>query len=472
MPRSGMRTRRDFIFIGRGVGMAVAMEGALKLKEISYIHAEGYAAGELKHGAIALIEEGRPGRRDPDRADALRQDAGERRRGARHGARTRSSSRRRVTSARSGSGQRDLRGAVDEAAADADPRHDPAAAPCLLRREGAWTVARQAAEPREERHGRVRCANRCAHPQTRRDGACRRATIDAGTPVEVLMDRAGRAVRAHSHPGRGRTLRPKALVVCGKGNNGGDGFVVARRLAEEGLGVICMVTFDARKAKGASAHHLALMQQAGVTPRAFEPEVAEKNFDVVVDAIFGTGFSGKPRGVPAKAIKALDGLPNVVAVDIPSGVDGLTANVEDGAIHAVVTVAMAAQKLGTVLLPGPRTRGAWRSPTSVSTCRAGSTATRTLRPIDRVHTSSWSRSGTCRRPLSHGRWEPTSGRPARSRSSPDPTRCVERRSSVLSARSAWEPAMRRWGRARRCNRRLRCRSRSSCAGRSRPWRPG
>jgi glucosamine--fructose-6-phosphate aminotransferase (isomerizing) len=51
---------RDFIFIGRGVGTAVAMEGALKLKEISYIHAEGYAAGELKHGAIALIEKGVP----------------------------------------------------------------------------------------------------------------------------------------------------------------------------------------------------------------------------------------------------------------------------------------------------------------------------------------------------------------------------------------------------------------------------
>ncbi|MGH2786274.1 MAG: glutamine--fructose-6-phosphate transaminase (isomerizing) [Actinomycetota bacterium] len=50
----------DVIFIGRGVGMAVAMEGALKLKEISYIHAEGYAAGELKHGAIALIEPGVP----------------------------------------------------------------------------------------------------------------------------------------------------------------------------------------------------------------------------------------------------------------------------------------------------------------------------------------------------------------------------------------------------------------------------
>jgi glucosamine--fructose-6-phosphate aminotransferase (isomerizing) len=51
---------KDFLFIGRGVGHCVAMEGALKLKEISYIHAEGYAAGELKHGAIALIEPGVP----------------------------------------------------------------------------------------------------------------------------------------------------------------------------------------------------------------------------------------------------------------------------------------------------------------------------------------------------------------------------------------------------------------------------
>ena len=48
---------RDVLYIGRGTGYAVALEGALKLKEISYIHAEGYAAGELKHGPIALIDE-------------------------------------------------------------------------------------------------------------------------------------------------------------------------------------------------------------------------------------------------------------------------------------------------------------------------------------------------------------------------------------------------------------------------------
>jgi glutamine---fructose-6-phosphate transaminase (isomerizing) len=48
---------RDVLYIGRGTGFALALEGALKLKEISYIHAEGYAAGELKHGPIALIDE-------------------------------------------------------------------------------------------------------------------------------------------------------------------------------------------------------------------------------------------------------------------------------------------------------------------------------------------------------------------------------------------------------------------------------
>lgn len=51
---------RDVLYIGRGACYPLAMEGALKLKEISYIHAEGYAAGELKHGPIALIDEGVP----------------------------------------------------------------------------------------------------------------------------------------------------------------------------------------------------------------------------------------------------------------------------------------------------------------------------------------------------------------------------------------------------------------------------
>jgi glucosamine--fructose-6-phosphate aminotransferase (isomerizing) len=50
----------DFLFLGRGIMFPIALEGALKLKEISYIHAEGYAAGEMKHGPIALIDEKMP----------------------------------------------------------------------------------------------------------------------------------------------------------------------------------------------------------------------------------------------------------------------------------------------------------------------------------------------------------------------------------------------------------------------------
>lgn len=55
-----MANAKSVLFLGRHVGFPVAMEGALKLKELAYIHAEGFAAGELKHGPIALIEEGQP----------------------------------------------------------------------------------------------------------------------------------------------------------------------------------------------------------------------------------------------------------------------------------------------------------------------------------------------------------------------------------------------------------------------------
>ena len=48
---------RDVLYLGRGTDYPLALEGALKLKEISYIHAEGYAAGEMKHGPIALIDD-------------------------------------------------------------------------------------------------------------------------------------------------------------------------------------------------------------------------------------------------------------------------------------------------------------------------------------------------------------------------------------------------------------------------------
>ncbi len=55
-----LKTVRDVLYVGRGISFPIALEGALKLKEISYIHAEAYAAGELKHGPIALVDDGVP----------------------------------------------------------------------------------------------------------------------------------------------------------------------------------------------------------------------------------------------------------------------------------------------------------------------------------------------------------------------------------------------------------------------------
>ena len=57
---SRFHARTDFLYLGRGINYPIALEGALKLKEISYIHAEGYPAGEMKHGPIALIDERMP----------------------------------------------------------------------------------------------------------------------------------------------------------------------------------------------------------------------------------------------------------------------------------------------------------------------------------------------------------------------------------------------------------------------------
>ena len=58
--RRSSATARDFLYLGRGIHFPIALEGALKLKEISYIHAEGYPAGEMKHGPNALIDETLP----------------------------------------------------------------------------------------------------------------------------------------------------------------------------------------------------------------------------------------------------------------------------------------------------------------------------------------------------------------------------------------------------------------------------
>jgi ADP-dependent NAD(P)H-hydrate dehydratase / NAD(P)H-hydrate epimerase len=182
--------------------------------------------------------------------------------------------------------------------------------------------------------------------------AADKAAISAGTPGEVLMDRAGKAVaRAAIRLASGRYGK-RFVVVCGKGNNGGDGFVAARELRRAGAAVRCLSVGDADEAKGDARVHLDRMQAAGVRLDDFDAALLEKS-DVIVDAIFGTGFRGVAEGEPARAIDAINrtAIP-VIAVDIPSGVAGDTGSVSGPAVEAQLTLAMAAEKVGTAVGAG------------------------------------------------------------------------------------------------------------------------
>ena len=183
------------------------------------------------------------------------------------------------------------------------------------------------------------------------------ATISSGASAETLMDRAGRAVARAVIQVAGGRYGTRVAVVCGKGNNGGDGFVAARVLHNEGLGVTCALAFDPAEAKGPAAHHLALLRRSGCRIAPFEARCLE--VDVIVDAVFGTGFSGEPRGPAADALGAMihavqgeevledeEGAyavpavwptPRVVSIDVPSA----------GWVPADLVVALGAEKIQT-----------------------------------------------------------------------------------------------------------------------------
>ena len=178
------------------------------------------------------------------------------------------------------------------------------------------------------------------------------AAISSGTPAVVLMERAGRSVARTARRVAGGAYGRRAAVVCGKGSNGGDGFVAARYLARAGMSVTCMAVLDAQRSKAAAGRHLELMETEGVALRPFSERLLSGS-NVVIDAIFGTGFKGRPEGDAAIAIEAINAVPApVVSVDIPSGVDGASGVSRGVSVQASVTVAMGAEKLGTANSPG------------------------------------------------------------------------------------------------------------------------
>jgi NAD(P)H-hydrate epimerase len=187
-------------------------------------------------------------------------------------------------------------------------------------------------------------------------GAADARTIEAGTPGAVLMDRAGRAVARSAIRVLGGRYGRRAVVVCGKGNNGGDGFVAARELARQGVRVRCIFVGDPAEVKGDAAQHRDAFVAGGGRVETFRDELGPA--DVLVDALFGTGFKGSAEGAAAAAIDAMnEHSAPTIAVDIPSGVDGTTGAVRGPATDAHTTVVMGAQKLGTATGAGAERAG-------------------------------------------------------------------------------------------------------------------
>jgi NAD(P)H-hydrate epimerase len=138
------------------------------------------------------------------------------------------------------------------------------------------------------------------------------------------------------------------LVLCGPGSNGGDGFVVARRLDDADWPVRVALLVPREQLQGAAAHHAMLWHGPveELTPAALD------GAELVVDAIFGAGLSRGLEGVVAQtlAAAAARSLP-MVAVDVPTGLMGDTgANV--GAVPCVLTVTCFRKKPGHLLQPG------------------------------------------------------------------------------------------------------------------------
>ncbi len=193
--------------------------------------------------------------------------------------------------------------------------------------------------------------------------ADRRTSEEFGTPLQILMERAGAAVSLFCrriYPGATRVL-----VICGRGNNGGDGLVAARHLQAAGVSVRVLVggggefrgeaaeTFEQLR-RNAAGVQIEELREGGEQQRV-QNGVAWA--ELIVDAVVGTGFKSPLRGWAVAVKQCLDSVETrVVAVDLPSGwdADATTENL-DGAFRADAVVTFTTPKLAHVfghLTPG------------------------------------------------------------------------------------------------------------------------
>ncbi len=190
-----------------------------------------------------------------------------------------------------------------------------------------------------------------------------RKTIDeVGIPGPELMENAGRGIaEGIIEDLLGASLGAKVTVFCGKGNNGGDGYVVARYLHEAGIpvevyyqGPYEKLSDDARLNFDRAAKLKIAMTE--VTEPSVLPDTLDSEF--IVDAIFGTGFSGSPRGITAEMIEYVNTQSQcVIAVDLPSGLNADTGQAEGSVVEADYTYTLALPKFGLFVSPGRELAG-------------------------------------------------------------------------------------------------------------------
>ncbi len=171
--------------------------------------------------------------------------------------------------------------------------------------------------------------------------------VTAGVPSLTLMENAGRAVADEAQ----RMVRFGAViaVLCGPGNNGGDGFVAARLLSLRGFDVQVALLGERGALKGDAAEMARRWTGATLTADAWRAD----DCDLIVDALFGAGLSRPLDGAAAALVAKVNASGKaVLAVDVPSGLDGNAGQAHGPVAQATRTITFFRRKPGHVLLPG------------------------------------------------------------------------------------------------------------------------
>ncbi len=179
----------------------------------------------------------------------------------------------------------------------------------------------------------------------------RRAIEEAGIAGYELMQRAAAAalaVACREYPEARRWQ-----VVCGAGNNGGDGYVLARLAAERGIDVSAVSLVDPASLSGDAATAYADFVRAVGAVGGWRG-LPDGEADLLVDAILGSGLSRNVEGVFAEAVNAINEHPApVLSLDVPSGISSDTGKVMGTAVHADHTVTFVGLKAGLFLARAP-----------------------------------------------------------------------------------------------------------------------